>query len=100
MLVLSVSVAGLVTLAALTQPSLRPEAKCSVLQYVTGKYLLPANCIVKFLWDDPHPVGRTVSFTVHFFQRNGQPYPICDTDRFVVEVSRDTRQVNTIHILY
>lgn len=46
MLVVSVSVAGLVTLAAMTQPSLAPEAKHSLLQYVTGKYLLPSNCKV------------------------------------------------------
>lgn len=46
MLVVSVSVAGLVTLAAMTQPSLAPEAKHSLLQYVTGKYLHPSNCKV------------------------------------------------------
>lgn len=87
MLVVSVSVAGLVTLAAMTQPSLAPEAKHSLLQYVTGKYLLPANCKVMFHWTDPHPVGHTVCFTVRFYQRNGQPYPICDTDQLFVEVS-------------
>lgn len=48
MLVVSVSVAGLVTLAAMTQPSLAPEAKHSLLQYVTGKYLHPPNCKVSF----------------------------------------------------
>lgn len=26
-------------------------------------------------------------FFLQFFQRNGQPYPICDTDRLVVEIS-------------
>lgn len=46
MLVVSVSVAGLVTLAAMTQPSLAPEAKHTLLQYVTGKYLHPSNCKV------------------------------------------------------
>jgi len=64
MLVVSVSVAGLVTLAAMTQPALAPEAKHSLLQYVTGKYLLPSNCKVIFDWKDPHVVGETVSFTV------------------------------------
>lgn len=89
----SVSVAGLVTLAAMTQPSLAPEAKHSLLQYVTGKYLLPSNCKVIFHWTDPYTVGHTVSFTVHFYQRNGQPYPICDTDQLVVDVSEGTRKV-------
>lgn len=96
MLVVSVSVAGLVTLAAMTQPSLAPEARHSLLQYVTGKYLLPANCKVHFDWSDPAVVGDTMCFTVRFYQRNGQAYPICDTDQFFVEVSEGTRKVVTI----
>lgn len=96
MLVVSASVAGLVTLAAMTQPSLAPEARHSLLQYVTGKYLLPANCKVSWEWADPHVVGDTMVFTVRFFQRNGQPYPICDTDQFFVEVTEGTTKVVTI----
>lgn len=96
MLVVSVSVAGLVTLAAMTQPSLAPEARHSLLQYVTGKYLLPANCKVHFDWTDPHVVGETMCFIVRFFQRNGQPYPICDTDQLFVEVTEGTRKVVTV----
>jgi hypothetical protein len=64
MLVVSVSVAGLVTLAAMTQPALAPEAKHTLLQYVTGKYLLPGNCKVNFEWEDPQTVGETMTFTV------------------------------------
>lgn len=96
MLVVSVSVAGLVTLAAMTQPSLAPEARHSLLQYVTGKYLLPANCKVQFDWKEPQRVGETMCFFVRFYQRNGQPYPICDTDQFFVEVSEGSRKVVTI----
>ena len=97
MLVVSVSVAGLVTLAAMTQPSLAPEARHSLLQYVTGKYLMPANCKVHFEWQDPHRVGDTMCFTVRFYQRNGQAYPICDTDQFFVEVVADgTKKVVAI----
>ncbi|CAH0777685.1 unnamed protein product [Bemisia tabaci] len=76
MLVVSVSIAGLVTLAAMTQPSLAPQAKHSLLQYVTGKYLLPTNC--------------------RFYQRNGQPYPICDKDNLCIEVSEGPRRVATL----
>lgn len=67
---MSVSVAGLVTLAAMTQPALAPEAKHTLLQYVTGKYLLPGNCKVNFEWEDPQTVGETMTFTVkvHFFR--------------------------------
>lgn len=92
-LVVSMSFAGLITLAAVTQPSLAPEARNSLLQYVTGKYLMPSNCKVTFDWIDPHVVGDTMIFTVRFFQRNGKPYPICDTDQFFVEVSEGTRKV-------
>ncbi|XP_034174237.1 apoptosis-resistant E3 ubiquitin protein ligase 1 isoform X1 [Osmia lignaria lignaria] len=96
MLVVSVSVAGLVTLAAMTQPALAPEAKHSLLQYVTGKYLLPSNCRVHFEWDEPQLVGETMTFTVKFYQRNGQPYPICDKDNLIVEVTEGTRRVATL----
>ncbi|CAG9129246.1 unnamed protein product [Plutella xylostella] len=75
MLVVSVSVAGLVTLAAVTQPALAPEAKHSLLQYVTGKYLHPPSCKVEWGWTEPREVGDCMCFTVHCFQRNGQPYP-------------------------
>lgn len=87
------SFAGLVTLAAVTQPQLAPEARNSLLQYVTGKYLMPSNCKVIWDWIDPHVVGDTMIFTVRFFQRNGWPYPICDTDSFFVEVTEGTRKV-------
>lgn len=97
MLVVSVSVAGLVTLAAMTQPSLAPEARHSLLQYVTGKYLMPANCKVHWEWKDGAVVGGTMCFTVRFYQRNGQAYPICDTDQFFVEVTAENaKKVVTI----
>ncbi|XP_046612589.1 apoptosis-resistant E3 ubiquitin protein ligase 1 isoform X2 [Neodiprion virginianus] len=96
MLVVSVSVAGLVTLAAMTQPALAPEAKHSLLQYVTGKYLLPSNCRVHFQWEEPQLVGETMTFTVKFYQRNGQPYPICDKDNLIVEVTEGARRVATL----
>ncbi|KAJ0175869.1 hypothetical protein K1T71_009028 [Dendrolimus kikuchii] len=94
MLVVSVSVCGLVTLAAMTQPSLAPEAKHSLLQYVTGKYLHPGSCRVEWGWQEPQAVGETMCFTVLCFQRNGQPYPICDTDELTVTISHGTRKVS------
>ncbi|CAB3235318.1 unnamed protein product [Arctia plantaginis] len=96
MLVVSVSVCGLVTLAAMTQPSLAPEAKHSLLQYVTGKYLHPPSCKVEWGWQEPQAVGETMCFTVHCFQRNGQPYPICDTDELTVSISHGTRKVTAV----
>ncbi|XP_053612739.1 apoptosis-resistant E3 ubiquitin protein ligase 1 isoform X2 [Plodia interpunctella] len=96
MLVVSVSVCGLVTLAAMTQPSLAPEAKHSLLQYVTGKYLYPPNCRVEWGWTEPHAVGETMCFTILCFQRNGQPYPICDTDDLSVYISHGTRKISSV----
>ncbi|XP_033327204.1 apoptosis-resistant E3 ubiquitin protein ligase 1 isoform X3 [Megalopta genalis] len=96
MLVVSVSMAGLVILAAMTQPALAPEAKRTLLQYVTGKYLLPRNCLVHFKWNEPQLVGETMTFTVKFYQRNGQPYPICDKDNLIVDVSEGSRRVATL----
>ncbi|KAK0178888.1 hypothetical protein PV327_007731 [Microctonus hyperodae] len=96
MLVVSVSVAGLVTLAAMTQPALAPEAKHSLLQYVTGKYLEPSNCRVHFEWEQPQLVGETMTFIIKFYQRNCQPYPICDKDNLLVDVSEGTRKVATV----
>ncbi|XP_068632769.1 apoptosis-resistant E3 ubiquitin protein ligase 1 [Battus philenor] len=96
MLVVSVSVCGLVTLAAMTQPSLAPEAKHSLLQYVTGKYLHPPSCKVEWGWQEPQPVGETMCFTILCYQRNGQPYPICDTDELTVSITHGTRKISTV----
>lgn len=38
-------------------------------------------------------VGR---FLFQFYQRNGQPYPICDTDNLFVEVTEGARRVATL----
>ncbi|CAH2077178.1 unnamed protein product, partial [Iphiclides podalirius] len=96
MLVVSVSVCGLVTLAAMTQPSLAPEAKHSLLQYVTGKYLHPPSCKIEWGWEEPQPVGETMCFTVFCYQRNGQPYPICDTDELNVIISHGARKISAV----
>ncbi|XP_052755161.1 apoptosis-resistant E3 ubiquitin protein ligase 1 [Galleria mellonella] len=96
MLVVSVSVCGLVTLAAMTQPSLAPEAKHSLLQYVTGKYLYAPSCKVEWGWEEPQQVGETMCFTVLCFQRNGQPYPICDTDDLAVSITHGTRKITAV----
>lgn len=75
----SVSVAGLVTLAAMTQPSLAPEAKHSLLQYVTGKYLQPSNCTVEFDATEPYYVGENRSIAVRVS-------PMCILSRAVLPV--------------
>ena len=37
-----------------------------------------------------------VEFISQFYQRNGQPYPICDKDNLIVEVTEGTRRVATL----
>nr|CAH7730434.1 unnamed protein product [Callosobruchus chinensis] len=81
MLVVSVSVAGLVTLAAMTQPSLAPEAKHSLLQYVTGKYLLPSNCklaVITELGSPTDPACANVA-KVKFTVRHAGQYKVSVT---------------------
>ncbi|EEB18783.1 ubiquitin-protein ligase, putative [Pediculus humanus corporis] len=94
--IISFCMAGLITFAIMAQPLFFPKAKPSLLQYVTGKYLQPSNCKVLFEWEDPKTVGETFVFTVEFYQRNGQAYPICNTDNLNVEVSEGSRQIATI----
>ncbi|CAH0692663.1 unnamed protein product [Chilo suppressalis] len=80
MLVVSVSVCGLVTLAAMTQPALAPEAKHSLLQYVTGKYLHPPSCritpVIELGSGDP-ALAHTAR--VHFTVRAAGIYTITVT---------------------
>jgi hypothetical protein len=37
-----------------------------------------------------------VGYLFQFYQRNGQPYPICDTDNLFVEVTEGARRVATL----
>lgn len=51
---------------------------------------------VEWGWEEPQAVGETMCFTVYCYQRNGQPYPICDTDELVVDIALGTRKVMII----
>lgn len=42
----------------------RSAPKPGLLHLFTGKYLHPQRCSTTFQWEDPAPVGTTVSFTV------------------------------------
>lgn len=41
---------------------------------------------------------KIISFFIYFqfYQRNGQPYPICDKDNLIVEVTEGARRVATL----
>jgi hypothetical protein len=40
------------------------DAKKAIYQYVSGKFSLASNCQVEFDWDDPTPVGQTVTMKI------------------------------------
>ncbi|VVD03316.1 unnamed protein product [Leptidea sinapis] len=51
---------------------------------------------VEWGWEDPQPVGETMCFTIYCYQRNGQPYPICDTDDLTVHITHATRKIAAV----
>ncbi|GFR29011.1 apoptosis-resistant E3 ubiquitin protein ligase 1 [Trichonephila clavata] len=95
--ILSLCVA-LFTGMVLTMSQPRLEAgygnqKLGFLSYVTGRYLSPLKCKVVFDWTEPQVVGNTMSFTVKFFQRNGQAYPICNEDNVLIEITQGAYKI-------
>lgn len=94
------------------------QSDSSILHVLTGRYLDPNMCSVSFTWQDPYPVGETLSFTIkvpnfhllstifeftlhyflllQFFQRNGLPYPVCDKDHVHVEISCGLRKISCV----
>ncbi|XP_072895355.1 apoptosis-resistant E3 ubiquitin protein ligase 1 isoform X2 [Hemitrygon akajei] len=47
----------------------------TIYDYVRGNYLDPRSCLVTWDWKDPQEVGRILTFRVHLFYKNGQPFP-------------------------
>ncbi|XP_078726681.1 apoptosis-resistant E3 ubiquitin protein ligase 1 [Lampetra fluviatilis] len=54
---------------------LAPQAR-SLYDYVRGNYVEPRSCRLLCDWDDPHPVGHTMTFSLQLFYKNGQPCPL------------------------
>ncbi|CAG7785471.1 unnamed protein product [Allacma fusca] len=94
MLLVTLSVTGFAAVASYFPQIL--DAKQAIFQYVSGKFSLASNCQVEFHWEDPAPVGKTVSFCIRFFQRGGRPYPICDKDNVLIEVKKDNQKVAVV----
>ncbi|GAB1610051.1 apoptosis-resistant E3 ubiquitin protein ligase 1-like [Argonauta hians] len=63
-----------------------PHPKASFLDFLTGKYPEPQRCKVFWDWSEPQEVGKTMTFTVKFYQKNGKPYPVSNYDNIVVEI--------------
>ncbi|KAM4690295.1 apoptosis-resistant E3 ubiquitin protein ligase 1 [Rhinophrynus dorsalis] len=51
-------------------------AERTIYNYVRGKYLEPRSCQVSWDWKEPCEVGQSMTFRVHLFYRNGQPFPL------------------------
>ena len=62
MLLVTLSVTGFAAVASYFPQIL--DAKQAIFQYVSGKFSLASNCQVEFHWEDPAPVGKTVSFLI------------------------------------
>ncbi|KAG8182939.1 hypothetical protein JTE90_010568 [Oedothorax gibbosus] len=89
--ILSLCVAVFIGMAlAMSQPRVESygNQKLGFLSFVTGRYLSPLKCKVVFEWTEPQVVGNTMSFSVKFFQRNGQAYPVCNEDNVLIEITQ------------
>lgn len=68
-------------------------SKHTILEFVTGKYLHLQHSKVVWDWDEPQVVGKTVTFRIKFYQRNGQAYAISKRDKILIEITRDGTQI-------
>lgn len=45
-------------------PAHAADCKCSILEYITGKYLAIQNCEVSWEWEEPQVVGKMMTFKI------------------------------------
>ncbi|KAI8484372.1 Apoptosis-resistant E3 ubiquitin protein ligase 1 [Branchiostoma belcheri] len=70
------------------------RGRARLYEYITGSFLDPARCYVKWGWKEPQAVGETLQFTIQFYQRNGMAYPISDHENVLVEILQGSAQVS------
>lgn len=75
--------------------TLRPTSKSSIFKLFTGRYPAPQFCEVYWDWAEPQAVGRAMTFSIRFFQKNGTPYPISTADNVLVEILHQNAKVAT-----
>ncbi|ESO94312.1 hypothetical protein LOTGIDRAFT_215855 [Lottia gigantea] len=63
-----------------------PTSKTTIFDFFTGRYPAPQSCTVEWNWEEPIVVGKTVSFNIKFFQKNGKEYPVSTCDNVLVEI--------------
>ncbi|XP_070180625.1 apoptosis-resistant E3 ubiquitin protein ligase 1-like [Littorina saxatilis] len=72
-----------------------PTSKSAIFELFTGRYPAPQFCEVSWDWTEPQCVGKTMTFSVRFFQKNGTPYPISKEDNVLVEIVHQNAKVAT-----
>lgn len=63
------------------------------LLFLTGQFDIAQHTKVHWNWDEPQTVGKTMTFSVRFFHRNGRPYPVSNKDNVTVEISHAGSEV-------
>ncbi|KAK6183620.1 hypothetical protein SNE40_011062 [Patella caerulea] len=63
-----------------------PTSKTTIFDFFTGRYPAPQSCTVDWDWEEPMIVGKTVSFRIKFFLKNGKIYPVTSHDNILVEI--------------
>ncbi|XP_041353724.1 apoptosis-resistant E3 ubiquitin protein ligase 1-like isoform X2 [Gigantopelta aegis] len=72
-----------------------PDSKTAIFDFFTGRYLAPQCCTVGWEWEEFTTVGKTVAFTIRFYQKNWKPYPISNADSVLVEIMHQGVKVAT-----
>ncbi|XP_076442500.1 apoptosis-resistant E3 ubiquitin protein ligase 1-like isoform X1 [Babylonia areolata] len=72
-----------------------PTSKSAIFELFTGRNPAPQFCEVSWDWVEPQSVGKTMTFSVRFFQKNGSPYPISKADNVLVEIVHQNAKVAT-----
>ncbi|KAK2161321.1 hypothetical protein NP493_1590g00048 [Ridgeia piscesae] len=68
-------------------------SKHTILDFVTGKYLHLQHSEAVWEWDEPQVVGKTMTFRIKFYQKNGRAYAISKRDKIIIEITREGTQI-------
>ncbi|GFR60823.1 ubiquitin protein ligase protein [Elysia marginata] len=93
MLLASIStVAGLSTVTNMCYQAL-PSTKASIYEFLTGRSSGPHSARITWDWQEPQTVGKTMTFGVRFYQKNGSPYPVSNGDGILIEIMHEGLKV-------
>ncbi|KAK3702762.1 hypothetical protein RRG08_042746 [Elysia crispata] len=93
MLLASIStVAGLSSVTNICYQAL-PSTKASIYEFLTGRSSGPHSARITWDWHEPQTVGKTMTFGVRFYQKNGSPYPVSNGDGILIEIMHEGLKV-------